>query len=385
MTLCEKYRASCFADIKGQDSAIQILKDFVKQFPKKRALLVHGPSGTGKTSLAYALASELNSEIFELNASHLRNREQLKNILFPAAQQSSLFEKGKVILVDEVEGVTSGEIGGLQALLEIIDATSFPIIITGNNIWDKKYSQLRQKCMLISLKELNYQTILNILEDIVKKENITASQDVLKSIAAKSRGDVRAALNDLQSIGYINQVSDIHERDKETNIFEALRNVFKNTLNQETLTVYDRLDIPTDQVYLWLEENIPAEYKQEELEKAYNYLSKADVFRGRIHRQQHWRFLFYQNLFLSAGIASSKEGNKTGFTKYNKPTRILKLWLAKQRNLRKATIAAKLAKATHTSKKQVLKEFYHIKPILNNPQVQKELKLSKEEITYLRQ
>ncbi len=140
MTLCEKYRANCFADIKGQDDAIKILKQFVQQFPKKRALLVYSPSGTGKTSLAYALASELNSEVFELNASHLRNREQLKNILSPATMQSSLFEKGKVILVDEVEGVTSGEIGGLQMLLEIIDATSFPIIITANNIWDKKYS-----------------------------------------------------------------------------------------------------------------------------------------------------------------------------------------------------------------------------------------------------
>lgn len=43
-------------------------------------------------------------------------------------------------------------------------------------------------------------------------------------------------------------------------------------------------------IFLWIEENIPYEYKGEELARAYDALSIADVFRGRIHRQQHWRF-----------------------------------------------------------------------------------------------
>lgn len=64
--LCEKYRASCFADIKGQDIAIKKLELFIKNFPEKKAIILSGPAGTGKTTLAHVLALELNAEILEL-------------------------------------------------------------------------------------------------------------------------------------------------------------------------------------------------------------------------------------------------------------------------------------------------------------------------------
>ena len=88
---CEKYRAFCFADIKGQDLAIDKAKIFLRQFPKKRALVLHGPPGIGKTSLAYAIAAENDSEILELNASDIRNKEKMREIISPASQQLSLF------------------------------------------------------------------------------------------------------------------------------------------------------------------------------------------------------------------------------------------------------------------------------------------------------
>ena len=68
----EKYRPKYFTDIRGQDLAIQKLKGFLKaldsESPDKKAIVLHGPPGTGKTSLAYVVANENDSEIFELNA-----------------------------------------------------------------------------------------------------------------------------------------------------------------------------------------------------------------------------------------------------------------------------------------------------------------------------
>lgn len=93
MNLVEKYRAKKYEDFVGQAEAIQIIEEFIKTFPKKKALLIHGPPGTGKTALVFAAAKSHNLEILELNASDLRNREALEIRLRPATSQQSLFKK----------------------------------------------------------------------------------------------------------------------------------------------------------------------------------------------------------------------------------------------------------------------------------------------------
>lgn len=381
--LCEKYRASCFLDVKGQELAIERLKNFVKKFPQdKKSVILHGPTGTGKTSLAYALANELKAEILELNASDLRNEEQIRNIIKPASEQQSLSNKGKIILVDEVDGITVDR-GGLPELISLIESTSFPIIITANNIWQQKFNILRQKSELVQLKNLDYRTILNLLKEIAKKESIIVNDEILTSIAIKARGDARAALNDLQTVSLVNKPEDFGERDKEEDIFNILRQVFKNLTTPSTLRLYDNTEMSLDDIFLWLEENIPAEYKGIELWKAYEALSIADVFRGRIHRQQYWRFLVYQNILLSAGISSVKKTAKMNFTVYKKPERILKIWLNNQRTIKKKSIAGKYAKYCHISTKRAMKDFPIIITILKKLEVQKQLKLSDEELEYL--
>lgn len=385
MPLCEKYRASCFSDIKGQDSAIDSIKSFFKNFPYKKALLLHGPSGTGKTSLAFSLAKEKELEILELNASDLRDKEKLEKILKPATEQASLFgKKGKIILVDEIDSITVDR-GGLPELIALIEKTSHPIILTANNIWQQKFNLLRRKVELIKLKELNYETILSILKSIVKSEKKQIGEDILKTIAANSRGDVRAALNDLQTVlGIEVMPKDVHEREKEEDIFHVLRKIFKNKSDPSLLTAYDSVDMPIDDIFLWLEENIPYEYKGAELAKAYDALSKADVFRGRIHRQQHWRFLVYENFLLSAGIsfASKKSHALSEFTIYQRPKRILKIWLQNQKYVRKKSIAAKFAKAVHISTKRAMKDFF-LMPLILDEKARKQLGLSEEEISFL--
>jgi replication factor C large subunit len=139
-----------------------------------------------------------------------------------------------------------------------------------------------------------------------------------------------------------------------------------------------------DDIILWMEENIPAEYHGEELAKAYDLLSKADIFRGRIYKQQYWRFLIYENIFLSYGIATAKKTPKTGFTSYKKPTRILQIWMNNQKTIQKKSIAEKYSEFVHVSKRRAMSEFPVIKQILkSNPAVQKELKLNEEEIEYI--
>jgi len=193
LPLIEKYRAKSFLDIKGQDIAIEEIKVFFQTFPKKKALILNGPVGTGKTSMVLALAKEQNLELFELNASDLRNRSSLEAVLKPSTQQQSLFKKGKLILMDEADGITTSDRGGLPELLALIDKTSFPIIITANDIWQKKFNLLRKKCQIINIKEIKQETILSILNNIIRQEKKEIKPGTLNLISQKSRGDVRAA------------------------------------------------------------------------------------------------------------------------------------------------------------------------------------------------
>lgn len=391
MQWTEKYRPKRFEEVKGQDEAVRSIKIFLERFNlgrltkmSKRALLLHGPPGVGKSTLASVIANEFNSEIFELNASDLRNRESLKAVLKPAIEQQSLEKKGKIILVDEVDGISGYyDRGGILELMNLIVSSPYPIIITANDAWSKKLSSLRKKTEMVQLKEINYGIIKNILIDILRKEKKFVDNIVLTKIAVKARGDMRAAINDLQAVG-VDSSGELDERNKEGDIFNVLKQIFKVKPTNDTLKLFDTISMPIDEIILWVEENIPAEYSGKELARAYDLLSKVDLFKGRIYKQQYWRFLVYENAFLSYGISSAKKTAKTGFTSYKKPTRILKIWLNNQRTAKMKSIAIKYAKLVHIGSKRAMNEFPVIKNIIkNNSQIQEELKLSEEEMEYI--
>jgi replication factor C large subunit len=417
----EKYRPKTFEQIKGQNEAILKIQNFLNNFPKKKAIFLHGPPGTGKTTIAQVIASETNSEIFELNASDLRNRNKLREILRPATEQKSLTQKNKIILVDEVDGISRADWGGITELISIISTTPFPIIITANDVWHKSLSPLRKKTELVPIKEINYTIIKNVLIDILRNEKKFIDSEILTKLSVKVKGDLRAAINDLQAISNLEDPSSVvfDERNKKTDIFNSLKQVFKTKPTKEILRVFDSVDMSMDEIILWVEENIPAEYSGEELARAYELLSKVDIFRRRIYRQQYWRFLVYESIFLSYGMSSAKIPNKknenfgsdnnssapkaltggrdglpnqntswTGastFTPYKKPTRILKIWMNNQRTAKKKSITQKYAALVHVGQKRALNEFPIIKHIINsNPEIQTELKLTEDEIEYLR-
>jgi len=390
LPLIEKYRAKCFDDIKGQDLEIQEVKNFFNTFPKKRALILNGPVGTGKTSMVLALAKESGLEIFELNASDLRNKKSLEAVLRPSIEQQSLFNKGKLILMDEADGITGSDRGGVPELIALITKTSFPIIITANDIWQKKFSLLRQKCKIVNLKELNETIIFEILNKISIKENKEVNKETLNLIARTTKGDVRAALNDLQSIidlGETEFLLEFSSREKQESIFDALKQVFQSDTTNEITQVYNNTHLQLDEILLWVEENIPLEYSGKALAKAYDILSRADLFKGRIYRQQHWRFLVYENFFLSAGISSVTKLKNKRFISYNKPSRILKIWLSNQKNAKIKSITTKYAKFTHMSKKKANKERHLLPFILNNldKRTKNKLDFDEKEEEYLKE
>lgn len=358
MKLAEKHRPKNISDIKGQDKAVQELQQALQQ---GKPVLLYGPPGTGKTSIAHAMAEDMNYEVIEVNASDTRNKEAVQQIIGQASQQQSLFSKGKIILIDEVDGIAGNEDrGGLTELNNILDMKSpHPIILTANDPWDSKFNTLRKKCVNIELGSLNYLSIAHLLKHISEQENITIEEETIKKIAQMAGGDARAAINDLESLSLHNKtitkehVTTLDQREQTGNIFNALRQVFKGTTAEQTRGAYDNVDIDVDDIMLWLDENLPLEYQGKDLQQAYEKMSKADIFKRRIQRWQHWRFLAYIYELLSIGIATAKTEKSPGYVGYKRTSRILKLWIAKQKNAKKKEIAELLKPALHASTKRI--------------------------------
>ena len=363
-----KYKPKKTSEIFGNKDKIAELRGFIANFNSftKKAAIVYGPSGVGKTSAVYAIANELDYEVVELNASNFRNKEQIDRIIGNAMMQKSLFNKGKILLVDELEGLSgTKDRGGISALASILGKKrNFPVIITAVNPYENKFSSLRSKSLLIGFESPGYIDVFNCLKKIADNEGISYDVPALKSLARQSGGDFRAAINDLQSLVFVskekgkitlNDLNSLGHREQSSTIISALTRIFKTKDAKIALGALDNISEDFDQVMLWIDKNLPEEYKKpKDLAMAYNYLSLADVFKRRIKRRQQWRFMVYINAFLTAGIAVSKDKKYDHFIHYKPTMRILKLWQAKMKYQKRKAIAEKIAQKTHCSTKTAL-------------------------------
>jgi len=391
----EKYRPKRLKEIVGQEESLRKIVNFIVDYNRgkgKKALLLHGPVGCGKNSAIYALASEMDYEILELNASDFRDKMQISRIIGEAIGQKSLFAKKKLVVIDELEGISGyGDRGGIKEIERLTTDSFYPIILISNKPFDQKLSAIRRKSEMIEFKKQDYLSVAKVLQRICEKEGLKIEPLVLRQIALDAKGDIRAAVNDLFTAGigqkFITEhdVKAIGKREKEETIFNAIRKIFKGSAI-EALNALQNVDADLDECILWIEENIPQEYKGEDLAKAYDALSKADVFRGRIMKKQNWRLLVYAEAMATAGVAAAKQNTNNDFISYKRASRILKMWIAKQKYGIKKVIAEKVAKFTHTSKRKALQEMPLFKIIYNScdkEQINQSLKFEEDEIEYL--
>lgn len=374
------------------------LYDFATNYAKqkKKALLLHGPTGTGKTAAVHALAKRLGFELIEVNASDHRNAEEINLKVGNAIKQYSLFSAGKIILVDELDGIAGTEDrGGVSALAALIAESKFPIILIANDPWDSKFNTLRTKSTMIEFPAVNMTAMVPALQRIMQKENVRADDLVLKTLARRSGGDLRGAITDLQILAQVNALTvqgleTMHEREHSESIMQALVKILKSTDPAVAVSALDLVDEDIDECFLWIDENLPKEYKNpQDLARAYEALSKADIYRGRIRRWQYWRYLAYVDVLITAGVAVAKDKKSTAFVSYGRTQRLLKHWMANQKYNRRKQVAHKLAAATHCSTKKALQNtlpYVHRLYQQKHPStdaITAELKLDEEELEWL--
>jgi len=254
-----------------------------------------------------------------------------------------------------------------------------------------------KKVNAVEFDPLDYLAVFNVLKEICKKEKVDYDEATLKTLARQVDGDLRAAINDIQSLSLqkekitMKSLEVLGYRNKQESIQDALVKIFKVKNAEVAKDALNSVHEDLDQVMLWVDHNLPKEYtKPESLARAYDKLSRADVFRGRIRRWQHWRFLAYVNVLISAGVAVSKDERNKDAIVYERTKRLLKIWMAKQKYAKREAIASKIAAGTHCSTKYCVKHVVpYVKSIFQNNKemadiIAEEFELDSDEVNWLK-
>jgi len=364
-----KHKPKTLTEVVGNEKAIEKLVSWVKSWdkavPKRRAAFLYGPPGIGKTLSVEALANDLNMELVERNASDYRTEEAVQKFAGLASQSGTLFGKKRLILFDELDGITGREDrGGVGAITQIAKTALVPIVLIANNAYDPRLSGLRFYCQLIEFKKPPAGDMMKHLSRICKREGIAADEAALKFIAQRSEGDVRSAVNDLQALAQgkkvltYEDVSWLAYRDRKEAIFNVLRLIFYGKSAEAAKHAVDMADVDPDMLFEWIYENLPYHLRDpRDLAMAMDSLATADLYRGRIQRSQNWVLTRYVVDFMTAGVAMARERTQpAGFVPLRFPERIRMLSKTRAERQMQTAIGLKIKKRCHISANRATKE-----------------------------
>jgi replication factor C large subunit len=395
----EKYRPRKIEDIIGNEEAKATFIEWLKSKRRsKKAVLLYGPPGVGKTAMVNAAAKEFGFITIEMNASDTRSEKAINEIAKPATSFVALDtfsaeSKGNLLFLDEVDGIAGNEDrGGVSAIIKIVEESQVPVIMAANDPDIDKLRPLKKVCLLIRFQQIRIPLIIALLQKICLLEHVKAEFEALERIAQNSKGDVRSAINDLQSISEENQVLTLQDtmmlssRNKDISMDETLRGFFSAKSIAEASSLLSRSSVDYDDFLLSVSDNLPRRYTNpEELAAAYDFVSQADVFRGRVGTE-HWHLLKYFFNALSEAASVAPESYKP-FEFISPPIRIITLFWTKGKRTMLDGICGKIGAQCHVSHEIAKHDFVpFIKSILQNQKsspLASWLKLTPEEVDFL--
>ncbi|MGQ4554849.1 replication factor C large subunit [Halobellus sp. GM3] len=326
----ERYRPTTLAEVRGNNKARDAFREWAETWDDHREpVVIHGAPGVGKTSAAHALANDMGWEIVELNASDDRTADAIERFAGRASRNTTLAGSvggagggRQLVVMDEADNIHyQYDRGGKRAITELLKGANQPIVLIANEYYDMSQG-LRSAAREIEFRDVSARSIVPVLRDILRKEGTEFDEEALERIADANSGDLRAAVKDLQATAEGSSRVTLEDvttgsRNRAVGLFEFLDAVLKEQPAQEALqTAYDVDETPDDLVQ-WVEDKVSLVYEGEELVRAYEFLSNADVWTSRVYATDFdytwWR---YATDNLAGGVAAARDRTRGGWTKY---------------------------------------------------------------------
>lgn len=211
ITLLQKYEPKSLDEVVGQSTIVEILRGYVRNNNIPH-LLFTGPPGVGKTVLSNVIARELfgehwNNNIVMMNASDERGIDVVRGKIKDATRYAPLGDASfKIIFLDEADELTEPAQRALrETMIRNQSVTRF--IFSVNNI-NKVISPIQDRCQTFRFKALNHDDIKYHIMAVAKSEEIVISPQQLMLVSVLAKGSMRRALNALQSLSVLNEITE---------------------------------------------------------------------------------------------------------------------------------------------------------------------------------
>ena len=370
----ETHRPRSLNEIIGNSAAVSQLRSWADSWakgkPKKKGAILIGDPGIGKTSAAHALANDYGWDVIELNASDSRNASAVDRIVGHGSRADSFSADGsyrstaeghlKLIIFDEADNLFGREdYGGAKSIVSALKESAQPIILIVNDYYEltRRASGVKQLVLTVKFTRPDAQQVTSALERIVLKEKLEITPETIQRIANHSGGDIRAAINDLQSLSLLNSEAmeeiskDLGWRDVPPEVYETLETIFSSNSLADSRQSLISLDETPDRFITWLDDNLPRVIRDPmDRARAIDLVSRADIYLGRVSRRKYYGLWSYASDLMSMGVCQVSGDKYPIYSDSLRfPEYLMRMSRTKARRKTIESLLDKLAVAMHTS------------------------------------
>ncbi|WP_101477959.1 AAA family ATPase [Candidatus Nitrosotalea bavarica] len=349
----DKYRPKNLLEMVGNEEAKESFVKWLGKWIKgTKPLLLVGPPGIGKTTMAILSAKQFGYDLISMNASDVRNKQKIQEILNPILGNRNLLGK-PMIFVDEVDGIHGrSDFGGVEALIDILKEPTVPIILAANSDISDKMKSIKKAVTTVKLRPLPPRLMRLYLEEILRRENASIKIGSMIKMIIDSRGDIRSILNSAQVLagGFEPQLD---KSNLTANVEESINSFFNAKSSEEAKIILYSLRIdPREKINAFYSSVITSTLPKDILKEMLEILSESDMLYGKIMRHQEWRLLRYLDNIL---LKLYKQGTAIKYSQFNLPWPTLNRIRWDGRAIKGLT--GNLAKQMHVSR-SVFSTFY---------------------------